>query len=122
MTQALLPTLTRTKGQIVFVNSTAGVRAGANTGQYAMTKHALKALADSVREEVNPSGIRVLTIYPGRTATPMQAFVAASEGIVYRPDQLIQPDDVAAVVLNALTLPRSTEVTDVDLRPMKKPS
>jgi short-subunit dehydrogenase len=48
------------KGQIVFLNSTAGLRAGANISQYAAMKHALKAVADSLREEVNPGSHLIL--------------------------------------------------------------
>ena len=37
------------------------------------------------------------------------------------PEHLLQPSDVAAVVLNALSLPRTAEVTDINIRPMRKP-
>lgn len=121
LTQALLPMLRRHRGQIVFLNSTAGLHAAASVGQYAATKHALKAVADSLREEVNPDGVRVLSVFLGRTATPMQAAVHAAEGKPYAPERLLQPDDVAAVVINALSLPRTAEVTDVSIRPMLKP-
>src|SRR5579859_1621976 len=73
LTQALLPTLKRRRGQIVFLNSTTGLIAGASLSQYSATKHGLKAFADSLREEVNPHGVKVLSIFLGRTATPMQA-------------------------------------------------
>ena len=120
LTQALLPTLRASRGQIVFINSTAGLAARANVAQYAATKHALKAIADSLREEINPHGVRVVSVYPGRTATPLQATVHATEGKPYTPERLMQPEDVASVVLNALTLPRTTEVTDLMVRPMLK--
>jgi NADP-dependent 3-hydroxy acid dehydrogenase YdfG len=118
LTQALLPALRATQGQIVFINSTVGLAARANVAQYAATKHALKAIADGLREEINPHGVRVVSVYPGRTATPLQATVHQIEGKPYDPDRLMQPEDVASVVLNALTLPRSTEVTDLMVRPM----
>ena len=121
LTQALLPALRASEGQIVFINSTAGLAARANVAQYAATKHALKALADSVRDEVNAQGIRVTSVYPGRTATPLQAEVYATEGKPYSPERLMQPEDVASVVLNALVLPRGAELTDVMVRPMLKP-
>lgn len=120
LTQTLLPALRANGGQIVFINSTVGLTARANVSQFAATQHALKAIADSLREEVNPHGVRVVTVYPGRTATPRQAKIHAIEGKPYPPERLMQPEDVASVVLNALTLPRSTEVTDVKVRPMLK--
>ena len=43
----------------------------------AVAKYALKALADSLREEVNAAGVRVLSVFPGSTASPMQAAVHA---------------------------------------------
>lgn len=121
LTQALLPMLRSRRGQIVFVNSSAGQMAGANVSQYAATKHALRAIADSLRQEVNEDGIRVLSVYPGRTASPMQAAVHAIEGATYHPDQLLQPGDVAAIVVSALSLPRTAEVTDIQVRPFRKP-
>jgi NADP-dependent 3-hydroxy acid dehydrogenase YdfG len=104
----------------VFINSSAGLGAKAGVGQYAASKHALKAIADSLRAEVNALGLRVLSVFPGRTASPMQAAVHALEGKAYHPESLLQPQDVAAVVLNALSLPRSAEVTDISIRPLVK--
>jgi NADP-dependent 3-hydroxy acid dehydrogenase YdfG len=121
LTQALLPMLISCQGQIVFINSSAGLSAKASVGQYAATKYALKAIADSLREEVNADGLRVLSVFPGRTASPMQAAVHERESKAYHPEHLMQPQDVAAVVLNALSLPRSAEVTDISIRPFQKP-
>jgi NAD(P)-dependent dehydrogenase (short-subunit alcohol dehydrogenase family) len=121
LTQSLLPMLTRAKGQIVFVNSSAGLTAKRpEIGQYSATKHALKAIADSLREEVNPRGIRVLSLYLGRTATPMQEALYRSEGKEYHPETLIQAEDVASVAVQLLMLPATAEVTDVSMRPMRK--
>ena len=111
LTQALLPMLRTRRGQIVFINSSAGLNASASAGQYAATKHALKAVADSFRHEVNAEGLRVLSIYPGRTASPMQEAVFKMEGREYHPEILLQPKDIATVVINTLSLPRSAEVT-----------
>ena len=121
VTQKLLPALRRSKGQIVFINSTVGLAARSNTSQFAATQHALKAITDSLREEVNADGIRVLSVYPGRTSTPRQATIHAIEGKPYLPWRLMRPSDVASVVLNALTLGRSAELTDLQMRPMRKP-
>lgn len=121
LTQELLPMLRRCQGQVVVINSSVGLTAKAGAGQYAATKHALKAFADSLRDEVNQDGVRVLSIFLGRTATPMQASVHQVEGWVYQPERLIQPSDVATIIISALTLSRSAEVTDINIRPMLKP-
>ena len=121
MTQHLLPLLTQTRGQIVFINSTAGLTAKrSEVGQYAATKHALRAIADSLREEVNPKGIRVLSMYLGRTATSLQEALYQQQGSTYQPERLLQPEDVASTVVFALMLPLTAEVTDISMRPLQK--
>ena len=121
ITQQLLPTLRARKGQIVFINSSVVAGARRGVGQYAASKFALKGLADSLRDEVNPDGVRVLSVYPGRTATPMQEAIFEAEGRSWEPEKLLQPEDVAAIVLASLTLPRTAEVTELHIRPMQGP-
>jgi len=120
LTQALLSLLAESRGQIVFVNSSAVFNPRASVAAYCATKAALQALADSLRDEVNSLGIRVLSVYPGRTASPMQAAICGAEGREYRPERLLQPEDIAASVVAALALPRTAEVTDIRVRPMLK--
>jgi short-subunit dehydrogenase len=120
LTQALLPLLRRYHGSIVFINSSAGLSARANISQYSATKHALKAVADSIRAEVNSDDMRVLSIYPGRTASPQQAEIYKAEGKTYRPELLMQPADVARILVDALKVNRTAEVTDISIRPMRK--
>lgn len=119
LTQALLPRVIGARGQIVFVNSSAGLIARAGVSQYGATKHAQKALADSLRDEVHQAGVRVVSVFPGRTATPMQERVHQMEGRPYNPDACLRPEDVASVVLGALTMPESAEVKDISIRPMR---
>src|SRR6266404_3153497 len=120
--QALLPMLKAQRGQVVFINSSSGVGAKPMSAQYDATKHALRAIADSLRGEVNAEGIRVLSVFLGRTASDMQARIHEWEGRPYRPELLLQPADVASVILNALKLPRTAEVTDIHIRPMAGPT
>lgn len=116
----LLPLLIKAKGQIVFINSTQALKAAAGVDQYAATKHAMKALADSLRDEINAEGVRVTSIFLGRTATEMQRAIHATEGRPYHPERLLQPADVAELVLFLLQSPRTSEATDIVLRPMQK--
>jgi NADP-dependent 3-hydroxy acid dehydrogenase YdfG len=120
LTRALLSSLKLRRGQVVFINSSSALTAKPSSAQYDATKHALKAVADSLRGEVNPLGIRVLSVYLGRTATDMQERIHTLEGSQYRPELLLQPEDVASVVINALSLPATAEVTDIHIRPMIK--
>lgn len=117
LTQLLLGRLEQAQGQVVFINSGSGLNARAGWGQYAATKHALRAVADSLRAEAAGSGVRVVSVYPGRTATPMQKSVHEQEGQLYDPSRYIQPADVAAVVKGALELSPTASVTDVTVRP-----
>ncbi len=119
LTAACLPRLRAAAGQVVFINSTAGLTTGDGTGAYAAGKHALRAAADALRAEVNADGIRVLSMFLGRTDTPMQAEILAAEGRQAGPRALMRPQDVATMVVAALRLPRSAEVTEIVLRPMR---
>ena len=122
LTQSLIPLLKARRGQIAFVNSSIVGSAQPELGQYAATQQALRALADSLRQELNPEGVRVLSVYPGRTATPRQAGIHALEGKPYHPERLIQPEDVAFMLISALRVARTAEVTEIHLRPMMKPA
>ncbi len=120
LTQGLLPFIRASQGQIVFINSSVGVRSKDHVGAYAASKHALKAIADTLRMEVNASGVRVLSVFPGNTATPMQQRIQEIQGNRFDPDIMLQPNDVASMIVNAILLPRTAEVTDIHIRPMRR--
>jgi len=120
LTQALLPMIRARKGQVVFINSSLGLHAKAHLAGYSASKHALKAVADALRDEANDEGLRVISIYPGRTATRMQSEILRTEGIHQVPETLMKPEDVAKVVLDALRLDRRAEITDIQVRPARK--
>ncbi|MDQ1008153.1 short-subunit dehydrogenase [Streptomyces sp. V4I23] len=117
LTRLFLPQLRVARGHVVFVNSGAGLNAHAEWGAYAASKHGLKALADSLRHEEHAAGVRVTSVYPGRTASPMQAKVHAQEGKEYDPERWIDPESVATTILTALDLPRDAEINDLTVRP-----
>jgi len=122
LTQLLLPLLCAASGQIVFVNSS--IARAANTagrGTYAASHQAIHAIANALRDEVNEAGVRVTTIFPGTTATQRQVDLHQISGKRYDPDRMLQPEDVAEAVLFALTIGRTAEITDLHLRPMRKP-
>ncbi|MEZ5192152.1 MAG: SDR family NAD(P)-dependent oxidoreductase, partial [Nocardioides sp.] len=80
LTGELLPALRAGRGLVVLVNSTAGLAAGPGWSAYAAAKAGLRAFADSLRAEEAEHGVRVTSVFPGRTATPMQERVHAQEG------------------------------------------
>ncbi len=120
LTQLLLPNLTKSGGQIVFINSSAAIAPNTALAGYSSTKAALKLVADCLRMEVNNSGVRVMNVYPGKTASIMQERAHALAGKPYDAARLMQPEDVAQMVLSALALPQTAEMTDLHIRPMKK--
>lgn len=122
LTQAALPALRQARGQVLFINSSIlGATELAGRSGYAASKSALKAVADSLRCEVNEHGVRVISIMPGATATASQERLHALAGKPYRPERLLQPADVAVTVCTSLAMPRTAEVTDLHVRSMQKP-
>ncbi|MCH6162768.1 SDR family oxidoreductase [Streptomyces marispadix] len=117
LTRLLLPQLRLARGHVLFVNSGAGLRANPQWSAYAASKHGLKALADSLRAEESGNGVRVTSVYPGRTATPMQEKVHRQEGKEYDPGRWMPAEAVATTLLTALDMPRGAEVTDLTVKP-----
>lgn len=120
LTQVLLPKIAERRGDVIFVNSTQGLSASEGIGQYAATQHAMKAVADSLRAEVNTVGIRVTLLHLGRTASEMQERIFAAEERPYTPETLVQPEDVAVIVVAAVTLPRRAQITTLTIWPTVK--
>jgi NADP-dependent 3-hydroxy acid dehydrogenase YdfG len=121
LVRRLLPLLIKSQGDIVFINSlVTRVSNLSGRAHFAAGYHALKAISAGLRDEVNDLGVRVLTVFPGKSATPRQERIHADMGAVYHPSRLLQPEDVASVVVCALTLPETAEMTDVYVRPRFK--
>ncbi|WP_412544000.1 SDR family oxidoreductase [Longispora sp. K20-0274] len=117
LTRLALPAVRAAYGHVLFVNSGAGLTAHAGWSAYAASKFGLRALADALRAEEHGNGVRVTSVYPGRTATAMQEKVHRQEGADYEATEWIQPESVASAVMAALDLPRDAEVTDLTVRP-----
>ncbi|MGK0721178.1 SDR family oxidoreductase [Leucobacter sp. W1478] len=117
LTRILLPALRAATGQVVFVNSGAGLRTSPEWSAYAASKHGLKALADGLRAEEAAHGVRVSSIFPGRTATPMQQRVHEQEGRPYDATEFIDPESVVTGILTMLDLPRDAQIPELVIRP-----
>ena len=117
LTRLALPALRAAKGTVVFVNSGAGLHANPEWAAYAASKHGLRALADALRSEEREHGVRVTSVYPGRTATPMQEKVHEQEGAPYDADEWIRPETVADAIRHVLDLPRDATIPDVTVSP-----
>jgi NADP-dependent 3-hydroxy acid dehydrogenase YdfG len=121
LTRLLLPALRAGQGRVVFVNSTAGRTATPQRAAYAASKFALRAMADSLRAEEIPNGVRVTTLYPGRVATEMQRRVCAEEGTVYDASRFLSPEAVAESIMMVLDTPDSAHLTELEVRPAAVP-
>jgi NAD(P)-dependent dehydrogenase (short-subunit alcohol dehydrogenase family) len=117
LTRVALPALRAARGTIVFVNSGAGLTAQPQWSAYAASKFGLRALADSLRAEEQEYGVRVTTVFPGRTATPMQEKVHEQEGREYDAADWIDPATVADAILHVLDLPEDATISDLTVRP-----
>lgn len=119
LTRLLLPQLRASRGQVVIINSGAGLRSGAASALYSGSKFAVRAFADALRAEEFEHGVRVTSVYPGRVDTDMQReLVALTEaGADYDGAKYIRPESIAATVRLALELPRDAAMYDVSVRP-----
>jgi NAD(P)-dependent dehydrogenase (short-subunit alcohol dehydrogenase family) len=91
----------RAGGQIVNVISASAFVAPPALSTYAASKHAVKALTDSVRAELGPNGITVTGVYPNVVATPLAAGTKPPRGAKW-----IEPAQVAAAVADGIERPR----------------
>ncbi len=119
LTQAFLENIIKHQGQIVFINSTAGLDSWANIGQYAASKHALRAWANSLRAELTGKGVKIINIFPGSTDSPMQQYVQQIENKDYKPDQFLSASHLANVIVTALKVDDMTVISDIVVKPLR---
>jgi NADP-dependent 3-hydroxy acid dehydrogenase YdfG len=106
--RATLPSLRESRGHLLLTGSVAGRRPIVGS-LYSATKHAVHAMAESLRQELDGSGVRVTVIAPGMTDTPFFS---------QRPlDVPLEADDVARAVLFALSQPPHVDVNEILVRP-----
>jgi NADP-dependent 3-hydroxy acid dehydrogenase YdfG len=104
--KATLPALTAVRGHFLFTGSTAGRKVYPGN-LYTATKWAVTGLAESLRQQVVGTGVRVSNISPGHVDTPLWA---------ERPDAMMEPDDVARTVMWILEQPRNVDISEIILR------
>ena len=117
LVKTLLPRVAERRGQFVFINSAAGLIAHKDAAFYSATKHALQAVADSLREEVSQAGVTVLSVFPSRTNTPMQQRVLKMEGATADLTKFLRPDAVARIIVGAMERCRKGEINNISIRP-----
>lgn len=116
LTRILLPALRASRGQVVLINSGAGLRAGSDLSGYAASKFALTAYGDALRE-VERGVVRVTSVHPGRVDTDMQRDLQTARGRPYVPGDHMPAAAVARAVRLAICSPREATVETLSIRP-----
>ena len=122
---AVLPQFLAQKGgHIIVTSSVAGTRSVPGNAVYCGTKHFVRAMLDSFRQEcvAEGSNIRTTTIFPGAIKTELLNTVAPSETKkaveAFYENVGISPSAIAAAVLYALSQPDGIDVSDIVVRPV----
>ena len=121
---AVLPVMREQKrGHIVNVSSVAGRTVFPGGAVYAATKFAVGAISEGLRAELSPSdGIRVTVIEPGMVQTELATHITDQEVLGARRGGWqnitpLQPEDVAASILYAVSQPPHVNVNEILVRP-----
>ena len=118
LTRLVLPQLRAGGGQVVMINSGAGLQAGPGGATYAASKFALRALADALREEERGS-VRVTSIHPGRVDTDMQVALQQRQGRPYDRGEHLSRGAVAAAVRAAVDASPEAMIESLTIRPVR---
>jgi NADP-dependent 3-hydroxy acid dehydrogenase YdfG len=110
--RAALPALKESRGHVLITSSVAGRRVLPGSF-YSVTKHAVTAMAEALRQDVNDTGIRVTSIEPGMVDTPF---------FDNRPTNALEAGDIARAVVYALSQPPHVDVNEILIRPTAQPS
>ncbi len=115
-TREVVPFLkAKQRGHIINISSIAGLNGIVQGSGYSATKFAVRGISHSLYAELREDGIKVSCVYPGSVATN---FFDSVDGITVSPNML-QPDDVATLLLQLLQSPPNFLTVDVEIRPLQ---
>ncbi len=107
----------RKDGLIINISSVAGKRAISLGGVvYAASKFAMTALGTAISNEVRMEGVRVTNVYPGEVNTPILDRRPTPVSQEHR-DAILQPEDIASVILSICQLPARANVPEIVIKP-----
>lgn len=113
----LLPELKRRRGRVFEINTTAARVPRPDAPIYAASMAGCASFFRSTGGAEGVHGrVRICSIFLGRTATPMQEEVARIEARPYRPDELLDPDDVARFIVDRVSGPVGEDLSEAVLR------
>jgi 3-oxoacyl-[acyl-carrier protein] reductase len=100
-------------GHIVNVGSLAALEGFEGGTAYAATKFALRGMAQCWRRELQPLGIRVMQVHPGKTMTNF----ARTAGLASRSSEFrLRPEDVAEIIVQMLASDDRVSLDEVEVR------
>ena len=120
LVQAFLPAMRKQgAGTIVLVGSEAGKQASAKAGAaYVVSKFGVTGLTQTINAEERPNGLRACCVFPGDIDTPL-----LNQRPVPPPPEararMMQPEDIAACIWFAATLPQRATVEEILVRPSR---
>lgn len=110
--EALPHILQQGQGDIINIASTAGTKGNAKLSAYGSSKAALINFSESMMQELRKSNIRVTTLNPSTIATDMALNAQLTDG---NEEKVLQPEDLAFLVVNHLKLPQRAFVKELGL-------
>lgn len=115
---AVLPAMReRRDGLIINISSVAGKRAISLGGVvYCASKFAMTALGTAVSNEVRNEGVRITSVYPGEVNTPILDNRPTPVSQEHK-ESILQPEDIASVVLSICHLPPRANVPEIVIKP-----
>lgn len=117
VSKALIPNMTERKsGHIINIGSSAGKEVYPNGNVYCASKHAVIAITDGMRIDLNPFGIKVTAINPGLVETEFSKVRFKGNKIadnVYKGYKALQPEDIAEIIYFAVSRPPHVTLADV---------
>lgn len=109
---------------IVIIGSVVGRHISPFSAVYSATKFAVHGLAESLRREVGPKGVRVSLVEPGIVVSGFQAVAGYDDELLKRFEDsfgpLLKGDDVARAIHFIVTQPPHVHIADIMVRPTRQ--
>lgn len=117
VSKAVIPQMTERKsGHIINIGSSAGKEVYPKGNVYCASKHAVLAITEGMRVDLNPFGIKVCAINPGLVETEFSKVRFKGDVIadsVYKGYKALQPEDIAEIIYFTISRPAHVNIADL---------